>query len=477
MDVPDPDSCSGGAIPDENPRSTETRTTAPARGNGSGDAELERTLGFGSALSLGLGTMIGAGIFVFPGIAAGEAGPAATLSFALGAVVAILVALSASELATAMPESGGGYYFVSRALGARLGAMVGLGQWVGLIFASAFYLVGTGHYLAETARTLGWSGDLSPPWIGFGTALLLTGISLVGTRKAGSLQNVILTVLLSLLTVFLVYGVMTLAGLTAVPAGDPGPFFPYGVLPVFTTGAMVFTSYLGFAQIAAVAGEIKEPQRTIPLAMLTSVFLVGLLYVTTVFIGTTLLSPERMGELGETAMVEVARTLAGRVGVTGFLVGGILATLSSANASILSSSRSVFALGQDDLVPEGAGAINERFRTPHVALLLAGLPIAGLTLLGRIDVLAEVASLLHLVLYGLMCFALIALRRRDPEGYAPTFRCPGYPVVPLLGGISSFALLLFMERISQVIGAIFIVLTLLWYAFYATDVQLKETSS
>ena len=439
-------------------------------------AELERTLGFGAALSVGLGTMIGAGIFVFPGIAAGEAGPAATLSFALGAVVAILVALPASELATAMPKSGGGYYFVSRGLGASWGAVVGLGQWTGLIFASAFYLVGTGHYLAQTAQRLGLASDLSPAWIAFAIAVALTFVSLVGTRKAGRLQSAILSVLLALLSLFLVYAFLSLAGLTGAPSGDTGPFFPYGVLPVFTTGAMVFTSYLGFAQIAAVAGEIESPERTIPAAMLTSVVLVGLLYVATVFVGTSLLSPERMGELGETAMVEVARTLAGGLGVAGFLLGGVLATLSSANASILSSSRSVFALGRDDLLPEKASTINERFRTPHVAILMAGVPIAALTLLGRIDILAEVASLLHLLLYGLMCFALIALRRRRPEHYRPAFRCPGFPVVPLLGGVASFTLILFMERTSQIIGAGIVVASVVWYAVYAPDVQLKETS-
>src|SRR6056297_1293406 len=90
------------------------------------DAELERTLGLTGGLAIGIGTMIGAGIFVFPGLAAGRAGPAAAGSFAIGAVVALLVALPTSELATAMPKSGGGYYFVSRALGALAGTVVGL---------------------------------------------------------------------------------------------------------------------------------------------------------------------------------------------------------------------------------------------------------------------------------------------------------------------------------------------------------------
>jgi amino acid permease len=87
------------------------------------DAELERTLGLVGGLAIGIGTMIGAGIFVFPGIAAGRAGPAAAGSFAIGGVIALLVALPTSELATAMPKSGGGYYFISRGLGTLAGTV------------------------------------------------------------------------------------------------------------------------------------------------------------------------------------------------------------------------------------------------------------------------------------------------------------------------------------------------------------------
>lgn len=448
---------------------------ATARPTESAPVELERSLGLGSALSVGLGTMVGAGIFVFPGLAAGEAGAAATLSFALGAVIALLVALPASELATAMPRSGGGYVFVSRGLGAGWGALVGLGQWMGLVFASAFYLVGAGYYLAEVARVMGWSAPLAPSWIGFTAAVVLAVISLLGTRKSGALQSLIVILLLVILAAFLGYGLLTAAGVVEGPTREREAFAPFGVLPVFTTGAMVFTSYLGFAQIAAVAGEIRKPRRNIPLAMVGSVLLVGTLYVLTLVVATRILPPSRLGELGETAMVQVAREMAGPAGAALFLVGGVLATLSSANASILSSSRSIFALGRDHLVPERAGAVNERFRTPHVAILLAAIPMAALTLLGRLDVLAEVASLLHLFLYGLICFALIALRRRDPPDYEPSFRCPGYPLVPLLGGVASFALIGFMQPMSRIIGTAVLAAAFVWYRLYAPDVHLKET--
>lgn len=438
--------------------------------------ELERTLGLPQALAIGVGTMVGAGIFVFPGLAAGEAGPAAMLSFVIGAVVALLVALPTSELATAMPESGGGYYFVSRGLGTLLGCMVGLGQWLGLVSASAFYLMGFGYYLADILGRLGLGGGVPVTAIALVTVVLLTAVCVTGTKNTGDLQNGIVGILIAILVVFLGYGMLDTVGLFGRER-MPETFFPFGTLPVFSTAALVFTSYLGFAQIATVAGEVKRPERNLPLAMVGSVVLVGLLYVCTIFISTSAMGSQALSELGETAIVEVAKTFFGRIGTIAILIAGLLATLSSANASILSSSRSIYALSRDELVPDRVARINRRFRTPHVALVLAAGPIAGLILFGRVEVLAEVASLLHLVMYGLICFALIVLRRADPDWYAPAFRCPGYPVLPLLGGLASFGIIVFMDPLSIALGGGVLALAAGWFAVYARDISLSELKS
>jgi amino acid transporter len=438
--------------------------------------ELERTLGLTPALAIGTGTMVGAGIFVFPGLAAGRAGPAAMLSFAIGAGIALLVALPTSELATAMPESGGGYYFVSRALGPLLGCMVGIGQWLGLVFASAFYLMGFGHYLSDLFRVLGIELPLSVVGLALGMALLLTGISITGTENTGDLQNWIVGSLLAILGGFLGHGKLDALGVFGRQQ-VPEAFFPYGTFPVFTTAALVFTSYLGFVQIATVAGEIKNPARNLPRSMIGSVLLVGTLYVLTIFIGTSLLGSERLADLGETAIVNVGRAIAGPFGAAALLGGGLLATLSSANASILSASRSIYALSRDDLVPSYVQRINKQYRTPHVALLLAGGPIVALILFGRVEVLAEVASLLHLFMYGLICVALLVLRQANPKEYAPSFRCPGHPVVPALGALASFGLVGFMNPLSIALGGGILAGTAGWYLLYARSVTIPTIGS
>lgn len=249
--------------------------------------ELERTLSLGGALAIGVGTMVGAGIFVFPGLAAGRAGVAAAASFGIGAVIALLVALPTSELATAMPKSGGGYYFISRGFGAPAGALIGIGVWTGLIFASSFYLVGFGSYALSTLSELGVGVSVGSEVMAVVVGVFLTALSITGTEKTGDLQNGVVTVLLMILSIFLGYALLDSFGVFGT-ATVPEEFAPYGYFPIFETAALVFTSYLGFAQIATVAGDIKEPSKNLPRAMVGSVLLVGVLYVLTVFVTTSL---------------------------------------------------------------------------------------------------------------------------------------------------------------------------------------------
>lgn len=439
-------------------------------GRGRQTGELERRLGTTQVLAIGIGTMVGAGIFVFPGLAVGEAGSAAMVSFGIGAVIALFVALPAAELATAMPHSGGGYYFVSRSMGRLAGSIVGVGQWFGLLFASAFYLVGFGHYAVDLLQEIGLGGgEASVIVLALAAAALLTGISVIGAEKTGDLQNAFVGGLLVILIVFLGYGLLGAFGVVTTRAA-PEAFAPQGTAPIFTTAALVFTSYLGFVQVATVGGDVKNPGRNIPVGMIGGVLVVGALYVLMIFVCVNVFEADRLEQLGETAVVEVGRTLLGPPGALALLGCGLLATLSSANASIMSASRAAFALSRDELVPEHLGAINERFSTPHFALAAAGASTILLIMVGGTEFLAEVASFLHLLMYGLICVAMLKLRYSNPEWYNPSFRAPGYPVVPLLGGIASFALIGFMQLMSIVVGALLVVVALAWYAYYVRGI-------
>ncbi len=453
----------------------ETTDTTTVTGAGN---ELERTIGLPGGLTIGIGTMIGAGIFVFPGLAAGQAGPAASASFAIGAVVALLVALPTAELATAMPKSGGGYYFISRGMGALFGAIVGISLWLGLVFATAFYLVGFGEYALAVLVEIGLPQppDFGPVRVvavlGIVFGILLTALSVAGTENTTALQNVIVSLLLGILAVFLTVGVVDALGLLGGES-TPETYAPFGIAPILSTAALVFTSYLGFAQIATVAGEMKEPGRNLPLAMVGSVVIVGILYVVTIFVATSAFGSEQLGQFGETAIVEVARSYLGLPGAVAILFAGLFATVSSANASILSASRALYAVSRDALVPQEVSRVNLRYGTPHLALALVGGPTVLLVATGQTELLAEVASFLHLIMYGLICVTLIMLRYDSPEWYQPTFTVPGYPVVPFVGAIASFGMIAFMQPTSQVLGVFVMIGAATWYFLYARDVRLK----
>ncbi|QWC18618.1 APC family permease [Halorubrum sp. 2020YC2] len=441
------------------------------------DAELERTIGLTGGLAIGIGTMIGAGIFVFPGLAGGQIGTAAAASFAVGGLIALLVALPTSELATAMPRSGGGYYFVSRGLGTLAGTVIGLSLWLGLVFATAFYLVGLGYYaldaLAQVGVTVGAGSGAIVSVIAVLAGVGFTVLNVTGTENAAKLQNGIVALLLSMLVVFLGFGLLEAFGLVAVDTPSGQAANVWGAGPVLSVAALVFTSYLGFAQVATVAGELKDPGRNLPLAMVGSVLIVTVLYVLTIFVATNVFTRDALLAAGETAIVEVGRALLGPTGALVIIVGGLLATMSSANASVLSTSRAIYGVSKDALLPRWASRVNLRYGTPHVALGMAGGPVVVLAATGQVQLLAEVASFLHLIMYGLMCVALVAIRRDRPEWYDPDFVVPGGPVIPVLGAIASFGLIAFMNRLSILVGIAVIAATAGWYFYYARDVALK----
>ncbi len=437
------------------------------------EQELARDLGFLEAYTIGLGTMIGAGIFVLPSIAADQAGPASTISFFLGGIVSLLAALSLSELATGMPKAGGSYYYVNRALGPFFGSVVGWGMWAGLTFASAFYMIGFGQYLLPglggyVGFLAGW-GDLGITVAALVMAALLTGVNYYGVKETGALQNVIVLSLVALILGFLGFGMLS----------DPsvGEFNPYGWANVAATIGTVYVSFIGFEVIATSAEEIKNPSRNIPLAMIAAVVTPTLMYVGVMFVSTGTLSLDALAT-SPIPVADVATEFLGSIGALLMIVGAVLATVSSANASILSAARVNFAMGRDRILHNWLNEVHDRFRTPYRSIMATGVITLVLIAVGvGVGTLAEVASFMYLVTYALVHIAVVVLRRAEPDAYEPSFRIPSalYPVVPILGFVACLVILVQMDRVVQGIGVVIVVLGVLWYGFYARDRALSES--
>ena len=435
--------------------------------------ELERNLGFLEAMTLGGGTMIGAGIFILPGLAAEGAGPASAISFMIAGFVALLAALSLAELATGMPVAGGSYHYVNRALGGLFGSIVGWGMWTGLMFASAFYMIGFGQYIVAPLPFL--DGRALIVLFGLVGLGLITGINFYGTDESSGAQNVMIGAELVVVLVYVALGVFFI---------DPGnleEFAPTGVSGIVATTGVVFVTYLGFEIIATVAGEIERPGKLIPLTMVLSVVSVTLLYAAIMVISTGVVPYAELGGSLVPVSDVAAITMFGTAGIVAVTVAAAIAAISSSNSSILAASRVIFAMGRDGLMSDRLNVTHDRFNTPHRAIMATGavtgaLVLAGLRVQEIVALLAQVASFSFLVTYGLVHVAVVVFRRADPEEYAPDFEMPSllYPTVPVLGVTMTGVVISQMEPLVILVGTGIVLLGAVWYVIYARSRGVEE---
>ena len=432
--------------------------------------ELERDLGLPSVIAISMGAMIGSGIFVLPGIAMVDAGPAVILAFVIAAVLVFPAALSIAELGTAMPEAGGDYIFIERGMGPAAGTIAGLGTWLMLMFKGSLALLGGMIYLGPVFARFDINLDVQFVEYGFFSmgafeliavlvGLLLITVNIVGVKQTGGLQKVLVIVMLVILG-----GFVALAVGDVESAGYDG-FFAEGSAGLFAATATVLISYGGVTKVAAVAEEIEKPGRNLPLGLLLSLVLTAGLYALIVFVlvGTV---DATVLEGSDTPMVDGVDPLFGFVGVVLIVIAAMFALISTANAGILTASRYPFALSRDNLLPYFLGDISDRFRTPVTAILITGGVMLFVVLALPVDEIAKTAGAFQIVVYILVCISLMAFRYRSPDWYNPEFRAPLYPWVQVFGVLSGLFILTQMELLAQAGGVGIALFGGAWYYMY-----------
>ncbi len=443
-----------------------------------------RDLGFFDATMMGIGAMIGAGIFVLTGIAAGEAGPAAILAFALNGVVTLLTAFCYAELSSAIPEAGGGYSFVKKAFPGAVGFLSGWMLWFAYTVACSLYALGFAGYFWEFFHKYlpevshGVQGLVG---VGVSRALvtvLISGffiwLNVRGAEVTGKAENVITLAKIAVLMVFVFYGLRQI-GLSPGEAIDNfSPFFPKGLGGVMVAMGLTFIAFEGYDLIATVAEEIKEPERNIPRATFVSLGVTMVVYLLIVFVSMGAVHPEDtstwafLGQHGETAIVKAADSFMPAFGVATIVFGGLLSTMSALNATVLASSRVAFSMGRDLWLPAGMARIHPQKRTPHVAIVVTGLIQLGVALALPIEIVGSAASLMFLLTFTLVNLALIVLRRRAPE-IERRYRVPLFPWVPLAGAVINMFLAVYQFNFDPLAWYVvlgWIVLGLLAYSIY-----------
>lgn len=394
-------------------------------------SELRRELGVFSAALLVVGGIIGSGIFFTPA-EVGRALPTGTLILGvwiLGGFLALAGALTYAELGAMLPDAGGPYVYIRHAFGSLPAFLYG---WMNLLSiasgAIAAVAMGFAGYLARFVDLAPAGGPIG---VAAATIILLSLTNVLGIRPGAALQNVLTGAKIVALAALIVGGLVLWKAMGApapVPsAPPPRESIASGLAAAFV--AVLFTIG-GWQQMNMVAGEIRDPERTIPRALL-----IGILIVIAIYLGANAVYLHALGRDGLAASQAVAADAASRMvgsgGATFISVAAMISILGFVNVAILTNSRVPFALARDGVFFESVGKVHPRFQTPHIAILLCGgwALVLLLATNGDLGQLLSGVVFADWIFFGLGAAAVFALRRKMPDAPRP-YRAWGYPIVP-----------------------------------------------
>ena len=402
--------------------------------------KLARNLTLFDVYAMSTGAMFSSGLFLLPGIAASYTGNSVWLAYLLAGFLILPAMYCMAELSTAMPKAGGTYYFLDRSMGPLMGTIGGLGSWIAVVFKSAFALVGMGAYLGIY---------LDLPFTV--TAILLTIafglINIFGAKETTLLQRILVTTLVVILIAFVITGLRETGFVNVFkPDGDHGSFFKSGLVGFVSTIGLVFVSYAGLTKVASVAEEVQNPDRNIPLGMTLSLITATVIYTLGTLVLIKILEPQALYE-SLTPIADAGREFLGwmpfDLGVILIVVAAIAAFASTGNAGIMSASRYPYAMAKDKLVPQRLSKIG-KFGTPTIAIIVTVLAMIAVLILFDVASVAKLASAFQLLLFGLVCVAVIVMREARISTYKPGFKAPLYPWLQITGILISFWLIIEM---------------------------------
>ncbi|MFN8627975.1 MAG: amino acid permease [Candidatus Binatia bacterium] len=408
---------------------------------------LRRVLGPVALTSLGIGAIIGAGIFVLTGLAAHEhAGPALTLSFVVAGLGCTFAALCYAEFASMIPVAGSAYTYAYATLGELMAWIIGWDLILEYGMASSTVAHGWSKYFLHFIELFGWhipaslaSDPFSTPgaWCNLPAAvivLLVTVVLVVGIRESARF-NASMVVLKLVVVLFVIA-----AGAAYVKPENWHPFMPFGFTGVASGAAYVFFAYIGFDSVSTHAEEARNPQRDVPIGIITSLVVCTLLYIAVAGVLTGMVP---YNEIDIDAPLAAAFVRYGLSAAVFFISLGAVAGITSVLLVLmLSQPRVFFAMARDGLLPYSFfGTVHPRFRTPHKATILTGGLVALVAALFPIHALAEMVNIGTLFAFVVVCAAVWIMRYTNPKQRRP-FRCPWVPAVPLLGILFNFGLML-----------------------------------
>jgi amino acid transporter/nucleotide-binding universal stress UspA family protein len=430
------------------------------------EVRLSREMSLMDATLIGVGAMIGAGIFVLTGIAAGVAGPALILAFLLNGFVALLTAMSYAELGSCFHDAGGGYLWAKEGLPRWNGFISGWMSWFAHAVACSVYAIGFGAYFEHLLRELNISvphwGFLGPQKIlAAGIAMLFAYINFRGASETGKVGNMVTITKIVILLIFVLFGLEWIIRRGAWQAHFT-PFMPHGWSGIFKAMGLTFIAFEGYEVIAQSSEEIRNPRDNIPRAVFLSLVIVVPIYLLVAVTALGAVAPGTMTPWDylalkkETALVDVARNLFAGGGIL-LLFGGLISTMSALNATTYSSSRVAFAMGRDRNFPAFFSRVHSKNFTPQWAILVSLIIVVIMAVSLPIEDVASAADVMFLLLFLQVNLAMIRLRKKRPELYRG-FAVPFYPWLSIFGILTLLFLALYMLNYSPTAWAV----TALW---------------
>jgi basic amino acid/polyamine antiporter, APA family len=458
--------------------------------NGEEGVTLSRNLSLFSIIMIGVGGMIGAGIFVLTGTAAGVAGPAVILAFILNGIVTLFTAAAYAELGSAYPEAGGGYLWVKEGLGNLNGFLAGWMDWFAHVVVGTLYALAFGRFATEMMLMAGLD-----PLFGLSIhqqSLIFTGLivgfftflNAKGSSETTMVGNVVTMTKIVILGFFIIFGMKAMFNTADWPAVFLDDFMPYGAWGIFTAMGIIFIGFEGYEIISQSSEEAINPKRNIPRAIFWSIGIVVVIYV---LVGITAIGSVQppagmtaytyLGEKKEIAIIEVAgQTFPWGAGRVLLLISGLVSTMSALNATTFSSSRVSFAMGREHNLPPIFAKVHPKNFTPYMAVIFSGSLMLIFGLFLPIDDVAAAAAIMFLLLFLQVNVAVMTLRKKRPD-LDRGFITPWFPFIPIVAIVLNAFLALNLFSFSPIawyVAIAWLIVGALAYFGYFSQYEAQE---
>lgn len=428
-------------------------------------SELKRHMGLFHLTMYGVGLILGAGIYVLIGEAAGLAGDAVWISVLLGAIVAIFAGLSYAEISSVFPKAAAEYTFVKNSFKSNfLGFIIGWLTSITSIITASVVALGFGGYLAEF---------ISLPIV-ISAILLIGGLSFInfyGIRES-AWTNIIFTIIEAAGLVIIIYVGFTFA------TPEPVEYFesPTGISGIVIAFVLLFFAFVGFEDMANVAEEVKRPSRTIPKAILISVVITGVIYV---LVSLAVVRVVNWQDLGASAapLATVAERAFGSGGHVLLSSIALFATTNTVLITLIAGSRMLYGMSKDNSLPKILSKVHFKTKTPWIAVVGIMLASMAFAFIGDIVLVANIAVFAIVITFGMVNLAVIVLRYTESEIERP-FKVPlnigRFPLLPLAGLSVSVYMATQFELEVMLVGLAIISMGAMFYVIYNRKLSKKS---